>query len=69
MKVVAPNGEPAEIIATAICEIALGVEKLRKSKLNTRAIVLLLSEASGVNRRDVRSVLNSLDSLRRDWLK
>lgn len=59
----------AEIIATAIVDIAKGMKSLNASRLSRRAIVTLIHDHSKVARRDIQIVLNNLDSLEATWLK
>lgn len=61
--------EPIEIIAANIQKIADGVDRINSSKLNRRAIVLLVSHASGVSGTNVGAVLDSLNNLRATYLK
>lgn len=60
---------PTEIIARSIREISDGMKKVRAGQLNDRALVLLIQAASGVNQREVRSVLSALDNLAQTYLK
>jgi hypothetical protein len=57
----------AEILATAIRDLAAGVNKLFACGLNERAIVVLLNETSGVGRPDIRAVLNAMKNLQKDY--
>lgn len=42
------NPEPVELIADAVIKVAEGFDKINKSRLTERAIVLLLHDAIGV---------------------
>ena len=55
---------PAEIIAASIVKIADGFERIKKSGLTQRAILLLISSASKVPVTHVRSVLEGIDQLK-----
>lgn len=73
VRVVQPD-EPAqrvtyEILATAVKELAQGVKKLRASPLNDRAIILLLHDATGISKRDIQTMLDSMENLERTYLK
>lgn len=73
VRVVQPD-EPAqrvtyEILATAVRELAQGVKKLRASPLNDRAIILLLHDTTGISKRDIQSMLDSMENLERTYLK
>jgi len=50
-------------LAEAIRRISLAVEVMIGSGLNRRAMVVLLSDSSKVRRRDIESVLDSLEEL------
>ena len=55
--------------AADIKRIAEGVERINSGKLNRKAIVLLVSYASKVNRAEVEAVLTGLGSLAKLYLK
>lgn len=59
----------AEIIATAIVEIAAGMKKLNESRLTRRAIVTLISQNSKIGHETINIILNNLDELEVTWLK
>jgi cation transport regulator ChaC len=59
---------PAKIIAQAIVKIADATKSLYASGLNEKAIVLLISESSGVARRDVKYVLSHMMYLKETYL-
>lgn len=56
--------ESKEILAEAIIRIGDSFKALQDSGLNERAIVLLVSDASRVNRTEVIEVLKALRTLR-----
>ncbi len=60
---------PADIIATAIVEIADGVKAVNSSRLTRKAIVALIHDQSKISKRTIEEVLNNLSSLEADWLK
>lgn len=60
---------PAEVIASAIVDIAAGMKKLNTTRLSRRAIVTLIHEESRIARRDIEIVLNNLETLEETWLK
>lgn len=66
---VIPDETPADVIAAAIVEISEGVKRLRAGRLNDRAIVLLLHASTSVAQRDIKAVLNGLESLEVEYLK
>ena len=60
---------PAEVIATAIAEIAEAMKKLSSTRLQREAIVALIHDTSGIAKKTIRIVLNNLQCLETDWLK
>jgi hypothetical protein len=69
--VVQKEGErevPAQIIAQSIVRIADAAKVMFNSGLNEKAIVLLISDSSGVGRRDVALVLNHIYYLKTTYL-
>ena len=60
---------PVEIIATSIKEISDGMKKLRAGRLNDRALIYLIHKSSGVAQETIKTVLNSIQNLERDFLK
>ncbi len=60
---------PAEIIATAIAQIAEGMKALNNSRLSRRAVVVLIHDQSKISKRQIEIVLNNLTDLEADWLK
>lgn len=62
------NRETVESIARNIASLARAVDALLKGQLKRRAIVLLLSQSSGIGRENVDKVLTALTDLEKDWL-
>lgn len=60
---------PVEILAKSIQEISDGVRKIRQSRLNERALVVLLKDATNLSKTDILKVMNSLETLDRMYLK
>ena len=59
---------PKEVLAKSIVELSRAARDLQKrSGLSERALVILLSESSKVNRPAVKLVLESIRNLERDW--
>ena len=52
-----------EILADAIVKASDSMQKLLKSGLNRRAIVILVSADTNLARRDIERVLSSLEGL------
>lgn len=66
------SGEPPvteEILAQSIKKIADSFDKIARSGLSYRAIILLLSDASGTSKAQCRKVYEGLSQLRRLYLK
>lgn len=58
-----------EILATNIIAISTGIKKMRAGRLNDRALILLIHDASGVGKPAIRDVLNTLESLETIYCK
>lgn len=60
-----------EVIANAIVEIADGVRRIRSGRLNDRALFLLIQSATAgsVTIRDIKAVLDGIESLEATFLK
>lgn len=56
--------ESKEILAEAIVRIGDAVAKLNASGLNKKAIVLLLNDATKVNKTEIIKILDALPKLR-----
>ena len=71
VKVLQSNEEPVptEIIAQSIADIAAGMKKIEGGRLNRRALLLLISSASGVGKTEVEKVLNTMECLEFLYLK
>jgi hypothetical protein len=57
------------VLAQAILDISAAMKRLSQSPLNRRAILVLTSDASGVNRTTVDTVIDCLESLETKYLK
>jgi hypothetical protein len=71
IKVIQKEGEPEvpeEVIAQSIAKLADGWDRMNRSGLSWKAIVLLLSSSSGVCKRDVEYVLHAMNRLRTEYL-
>ncbi len=70
-----PEAEvPTEVLAQAIIDIAAGMKKLRSGRLNDRALILLIQSAVGsvpspVSQRDIRAVLDAIQSLEAIYIR
>jgi len=60
---------PTEIIADSIVSISEGIRKLRSGRLNDRAIVILIHHVCGIGQREIRSVLDAMETLESNYLK
>lgn len=64
--------ESVELLAKSIVEVAEGFEKLQKSSLNQRALVVLLQEGIGaakISKVQIRLVLDNLPKLKAWYIK
>lgn len=60
---------PAQVIVDSIVEIAKAMKTLNDTRLKKRTIITLIHSSTGVTRRDIEAVLESLDQLEKEWLK
>ena len=58
-----------DAIADAIQKVAAGMQKLRSSRLNERAVIVLIKDASGLSVGDIRKVLSAAENLEGLYLK
>lgn len=66
------NPEPVEIIADAILKVADAFEKINKSSLSERAVILLLYDAIGssnISKKQISYVLKYAPLLKNYYLK
>jgi hypothetical protein len=64
VKLVQPEREiPTEIIAQAIVDISRGMRQINAGRLTRKAVLILLSSASGIGQRDISCVLDNLAAL------
>lgn len=56
--------EPTEILAEAVIRIGENFEKLQKSGLNKRAIIVLVHDYTKISKRDIETVLDCLPKLK-----
>jgi siroheme synthase len=61
------NPEGKEVLAAAIIKISEAADKLRKSGLNEKAIMILLHHETRVSQRDIKAVLSGLALLRKQY--
>ena len=59
---------PVEIIAQSIQKLSEAFSKMKKSGLSRYCQVVLLSDASGVGRPDVRKILDSMENFEKMYL-
>lgn len=59
---------PATIIAHSIAKIADATKALYNAGLNEKAILMLISHASGVNKTDVKCILSAMYHLKATYL-
>lgn len=69
VKVNEENPEPMELIAKSIIEISDAFDKINKSSLSRRAIVLLLQDITKLGQRDINSILDAAPKLKSFYIK
>lgn len=69
IKLNAIDPEPLEVIAESIIQVADAFDKIKNGKLTQHAIVILISETTGVTRTDIRKILNCAADLRKHFIK
>lgn len=60
---------PVEVLAESIRHISEGVRKLRAGPLNDKALLLLIHHSTGVAQRDIKAVLDGIESLDTAYLR
>ena len=60
--------DSVEALADNLITVALAFEKLTTSGLNERAIVLLVQDATGVRRDNIRAVIHAVKNLDKMYL-
>lgn len=58
-----------EVMEKAIVELSAGVKQMLGTRLNERAIVLMLHDFTGVSKRDIKLTLGGMASLEAAYLK
>jgi hypothetical protein len=61
VKVNEENPEPLDVLAKSIIDVSEGFERINNSRLNRKAIVLLLQNAIGAGRITQRNIEDVLD--------
>lgn len=56
--------ETTEVLAEAIVRVGEALAKLKESGLNEKAIIVLVHDHTRIAKRDIKTVLNSLATLR-----
>lgn len=69
IKLNAIDPEPLEVVAESIIQVADAFDKIKNGKLTQHAIVILISEITGVTRTDIRKILNCASDLRKHFIK
>lgn len=60
---------PFTVLATSVRDLAAMGKKIINSPLNLDVIVLVMGEKTGISRRDIRTILESLPELEKMFLK
>lgn len=64
------NPEPIEIIAQGIIDVSIAFEKLHRSRLSKRAILILIhDQAKAISLRDIETILDVVPRLKDIYLK
>lgn len=58
-----------EVLAQAIVDIAAAGKRLAASRLNRKAVIVLLAHDTGLGQGTVRTVLEGIESLQATYLK
>jgi len=61
--------EPLKIVASSVIKLADGLTKMNDSGLTQRAIVLLLHDATGVNKKDIIKILGAAPLLAERYVR
>jgi hypothetical protein len=69
VKIVNDTEVPADVIAQSIVDLAAAAKKLLGTRLRRDTLILLLHDMSGVGKRDIGYVLNSLEQLEGRYVK
>ena len=59
---------PFEVLASSVAKISDGFERIEKSGLTRRALLVLLADSTGVNKTQINRVLNGLRCLKAEYL-
>ena len=59
VSVVNDTDDPLEVIVSSLHKVATGIDKINKSGLRRRTVVLLLHDATGVGKRDIEHILDA----------
>ena len=68
-KIIPTQETPVEILSNCIATISRSIRDLRAGRLTDDAIIVLVHSDTGLPKKTVRAVLNSLESLERTYLK
>ena len=63
------GAEPLEIVASSVIKLADGLTKMNDSGLTQRAIVLLLHDATGVNKKEIIKILEAAPLLAERYVR
>ena len=66
------NPEPVELIADSIIKISDAFDKIKNSRLNERAVILLIKDSisgNAIGLKDIENVLHAAASLKKNYIK
>lgn len=61
--------EPLEVVAASVVKLADGITRMNDSGLTQRAIVLLLHDATGVNKKEIIKILEAAPLLAERYVR
>lgn len=65
----ADNPIAVEVIEQSIIDIGDAMKRISQTRLNRKALVVLISKDTGIGQGTIESILDSLDSLETTYLK
>jgi len=63
------DDEPFSVVASSIVKLAEGITAINESGLSNRAIVLMLHDATGVNKKEIIKILDAAPLLAERYLR
>lgn len=60
---------PADVLATDILKMSAAIKKLNEGQLNEKAVLVLLANSTGLTQRVIKTVLDGINDLAKDYTK